>query len=298
MSCKIIQTRLQELLEGKLPAVERREVEAHLGDCAECASLITLLRLDVPADRTPDLTASVLSRTSGSACGRAEEILCERIDGTLEGLDSELLTGHLDDCEGCTGLATALRRLGEELPAMAEIQPGPGFVEAVLAATLPQPSRWSALAARWARGWADLVARPRIAWEAGYLGSMALWLVFSVFGAPFEASSVPLPAADAPVKIVDGLTSRVTTFGQRTWEVTGGRGLATWNGLHDDLYERFQRSEASRIDLRRNGANLKDALLDFDLKESGRAWSGLTGDARTVLKQFAGDAPAADTATE
>ena len=100
MSCEAIQNRLQELLEGRLDAAVRREIEGHLVGCVECATVIDLLRMD--RQQAPDLTASVLERTSGSACKRAHELLCDAVDKTLGGIDAELLALHVDGCAGCT----------------------------------------------------------------------------------------------------------------------------------------------------------------------------------------------------
>jgi anti-sigma factor RsiW len=297
MNCENIQARLQDFLDGKLPADEHREVKAHVDGCDECAALAALMRLDLPAEGAPDLAASVLERTSGSACSQAREILCDFTDGTLEGTDLELLRLHLDACNECTTLATALEGLGRDLPAMARLEPGAGFVEEVLAATLPRPDRWADLVSRWARGWASLIQRPRIAWEAGYVGAAAVWIVVSVFGAPFQAS-VPLPSSEAPAKIVDGVKTHVTQFGRRAWAATGGRGVDTWNGVQGEIHERYRRSEGALDEIRHNSERLKNALFDFDVQESGRAWSELTDDARSAWKRFASDPETTDAATE
>ena len=125
-----------------------------------------------------------------------------------------------------------------------------------------------------------------------------MWIVVSLFGAPFQASSLPLPSAEAPAKIVGGVATHVTTFGRRAWGATGGRGVETWNGFQSDLHERYRRTEDARLDLRRSGTQFRNSLSDFDFEQSGRALTEITGDARSVLKQFASDPDAADTATE
>lgn len=72
-----------------------------------------------------------------------------------------------------SGLETVLG----ELPALAEMDPGPGFTERVLLATSmkPAPEDWRA---RVADAWLALVRRPRFAWEAAYVATVCLVLVF------------------------------------------------------------------------------------------------------------------------
>jgi hypothetical protein len=64
-----------------------------------------------------------------------------------------------------------------ELPALAEMDPGPGFTERVLLATSmkPAPEGWRS---RLADAWLALVRRPRFAWEAAYVATVCLVLAF------------------------------------------------------------------------------------------------------------------------
>jgi predicted anti-sigma-YlaC factor YlaD len=293
MSCEAVQARLQDFLDGRLAVAERREIETHLDGCAECAALATLMGPDLLSEGAPDLADAVLERTSGSACDRAHEILCESVDGTLDEIDAELLTLHLDRCGDCAALALALKRLGRDLPEMAELEPAPGFVEGVLAATLPRRSPWAGLAARWARGLSALLARPRIAWEAGYVGTVAFWLVASVLGAPFQAST-PLPSAESSTKIVEDVTSRVATISRRAWDATGGRGQEAWDGLQSDVSRRYHRTEGALDALRHDGQRLKQAALEFDLGRSGQALKAMTRDAHSAWERFASAPEASD----
>jgi predicted anti-sigma-YlaC factor YlaD len=280
VNCEAIQKRLQDLLEGRLDAAARLEVESHLAGCVECATVIDLLRLDLP-EGAPDLTASVLERTTGSACNRAHELLCNAADRTLGGIDAELLNLHLDSCAGCTALATALEMLSLDLPAMAEVQPPVGFTESVLAATTgPVPMRWAAWGERMVRGWAALVQRPRIAWEAGYVGAVAIWLLVSTVGLPFQAAA-PLPLVEDSTQIVDGVKTRVTTLGRRTWN----GGVEAWHGLQAEATTRFSRGEETLGTLRDNGLELKQSAVEA----SSTIWSELTTTARSTWDRLSTD---------
>jgi hypothetical protein len=78
-----------------------------------------------------------------------------------------------------TGVETVLR----DLPMLADMDPGPGFAERVLAATSqkPAPEGWRA---RVSGAWWALVRRPRFAWEAAYVATVC-WVL--VFGNPVGA---------------------------------------------------------------------------------------------------------------
>jgi len=78
-----------------------------------------------------------------------------------------------------TGVETVLR----DLPMLADMDPGPGFAERVLAATSrkPAPQGWRA---RVSGAWWALVRRPRFAWEAAYVATVC-WVL--VFGNPVGA---------------------------------------------------------------------------------------------------------------
>ena len=278
MSCQDLQNRLQDFLDGKLSALERATVEAHLSGCPGCRELVTLMGMASPSAGTPDLTGSVLSQTTGSACDRAHEIVCDYVDGALDSVDDDLLKLHMTDCDDCESLAAALARLHLDLPAMAELQPASSFVGDVLAQTSHKPRRWAELAERLQSGWAALIARPRIAWEAGYVGAIGVWLLFSVMGAPAPAAST--------VVVVDEVRDGIGALGRNAWDETGGRGIEAWLGLQSGFAERYRRTTPVIDELRRDGDRLKQAAMSLDLEESGEALKALTGDARNAWERF------------
>ena len=283
MSCRETQNRLQDWLDGTLSAEAQRSVQAHVDGCSDCREVAALLRMDLAqGGASPDLTAAVLERTSGSACVRAEEILCDHVDDTLQAVDTELLTLHFESCDGCASTASALARLAQILPTMATLEPAGDFVGDVLAATSARPRPWADLGARWARTWAGLLERPRIAWELGYIGGMALWLVVGTFGAPLLAARPPLPSRDASARFVESVQGRVTDFGQKAWSATGGQGLQAWQGFKSGVTDRYQGTAAAREGVRVHSAQLKDAALGLDFEQSGQALRELSKDAQSV----------------
>jgi anti-sigma factor RsiW len=189
MNCRELEGRLEALLDGELNEGERRRYARHLEGCPSCRELAEPLA--VSAAPPDDLVDMVLARTSGSPCSQAERLLCDWLDGEIAGADRELVGGHLDSCDRCRSLAAAMVRLEVELPALVELRPEPGFVDAVLAATLPvrvRLRRW------WAAVWPQWVERPRFASEAAFVATMVLVLVFATPGSPLEA--VPTKALD------------------------------------------------------------------------------------------------------
>ena len=89
MDCRELEDRLEALLDGELDELERRRCARHLEGCPSCRELAEPIAAAVapPAD----LVGAVLARTSGSACGRAESLLCDWLDGELTGADRELM---------------------------------------------------------------------------------------------------------------------------------------------------------------------------------------------------------------
>ena len=144
-----------------------------------------------PRDRkrrfeNPDFTRRILDSTSGSACGRAEDLLGARWDGEIAPMDVELLTAHLEHCVACRQLDVVLDRLQPVMPGMAEREPGPDFTAAVMARTSRRPVRtevqlgWiERTAFRVHGGLMKLWNRPRFALEAAWtvatVASLILW---------------------------------------------------------------------------------------------------------------------------
>lgn len=212
-----------------------------------------------------DLLAGVLARTTGPVCGRAHELL------PAEGLpetDRRLLALHLEGCAECRALAAALAALAEDLPALAEMAPEPGFAEDVLARTsraapaVPALERWArrlagglsgnwaALAGGWRRTSAVWVRRPRFAWEAAFLLTLVLSPVFAAAGAPLQERAVELgrenPVAEAEERLVSAGRSLAESEAAHWLErrIAAGEaavaGAAQWTGA---------RAEAARTDL-------------------------------------------------
>lgn len=221
MDCRELEERLEALLDGALDDVDSRRCARHLEACPSCRELTAPLA--VAAAPPDDLVDAVLARTSGSPCGRAESRLCDWLDGAMASTERRLMAAHLDSCSDCRALAGAMRRLAAELPLLAELEPDPGFVEAVLAATLPvrvRLRRW------WAAVWPQWVHRPRFASEAAFVATMALVLVFATPGSPLGAMptrALALARSDPGAQLEAPVAALEERFAARVKEPLGAR---------------------------------------------------------------------------
>jgi anti-sigma factor RsiW len=230
MNCNDAQKRLDALLNGTLPTRERFGVQAHLNGCDECGQMLILLRLD--GKQAPDLTASILAQTVGDPCEQSRDQLCDLIDLRLESMDRQLMRSHLEHCDDCDTLSNAMLRLKMDLPAMAELE-----VPAKLTASILQATSGSAGAVGWAdrlTGWAEKIwVRPRLAWEAGYLGATLLWFFVSVSGADLQAS---LPrATDGTTQTVQKWTQSAGHLGKWAWDWTGTQSTTAIDTIKSDI---------------------------------------------------------------
>ncbi len=200
--------RLQALLEGDLPARERRSAEEHLAACARCSAELdgwsvlfedlstlgahrprsgfaerVMAEVRVP-ERLP-LAARVRARLATVlATSRPEHIAADRLQDFAEGLlparQMARIEAHVDTCAACTSELHAWRSLADRLAGLERYAPHEGFAEQVMSAVrvpapvvAAAPARASVPAWRQALRWGRrLVPRTRRAWAA--LSGMAV----------------------------------------------------------------------------------------------------------------------------
>jgi anti-sigma factor RsiW len=215
MNCESLLDHATGFLDGSLARPDRKAVVRHLAGCADCRGLFAALAAAPSED--PVLAGAILARTTGGVCDSARSRLCARVDGDLEPFDADLVDGHLRHCPDCAGLARALRVSAEELSRCAAIDPGPGFVEAILARTSGRP-RPVPLAERWAAAVSRLLDRPRIAIEGAFAAMALVGMPAMVFQAPLADGSV---AAVAHVRgAVNEIEASVVVGTRAAWAMT------------------------------------------------------------------------------
>ena len=246
MDCSEFERKLDLLVGGGLGHAEEQEAHAHRMQCARCRELLELARgeLDIlPTDQQEDLAGAILNQTSGSACNRAEDLLCGYIDGALEGPEQELLALHLDHCRTCSLLCDELQSLRIDLAGMAEIEPDEQFVDDVLAATIYRPSLRTELNERVTGWWSRQIRRPRFAVELAYTGAVVLMLLVGALRAPlrdFSPEAIDIARANPLHAIVElrqegrKAPEIISDLGREAWSHTGAplasksKGLWSW----------------------------------------------------------------------
>jgi anti-sigma factor RsiW len=246
MDCRGFEDRIDAFVVGLLPSEEQEAAAKHLNECVQCRALLSIVRgeSDMLAPELSDgLALSILRRTSGPVCRGAERRLCDWVDGNLGADDREIIALHVAHCSDCSALAATLTELKEALPDMATLEPDIHFTADVLQATVGWRSH-----ARGAQGfvrlrewWSRLIYRPRIAWEAAYVGAL---LIMLALGNP----ALLLQHAPRTVAVPEVLIQSGDQILQKTTAA---------------LAERQEAAQRSLSSLRLRGENLLDAAADF-----------------------------------
>jgi len=283
--------------------MDSRDWEKRWDDLLEgCSAAAT------PAD-APDLTAAVLARTSGSACGRAGGLLAAFADGAPDLGDAQLLHAHLDRCPACRALAATLAWLAPELRGMAEVAPDPAFLADVLAATARLRASAAARARRQARfagrleavtrpvdaWWRRQLERPRFALEFAYVATMILLALCAtplspLRSAPQKALAVveasPTGVATVSAWVWKALPASVADVGRSVWDVTGGQVTGAVSTTADRLAARGRRTAPLRAELARHLGDTGRALVQFDFVQAAGHWDQTRADLTALWRAW------------
>ncbi len=231
MHCAAFMHQLDAFVAGELVTVASTAMQRHASQCPRCASVLEVMQSSGAESKTDADTeafvASLLQRTTGSACARAQSQLPDRIDGVLAVDDATLVDAHMRHCKGCAALAAVLGALRRDLPALALVDPGAEFTIAVLEATRTRPRAGHSVGERLVAAWRLLAARPRLAWE---FATAACFLLILLCGLPFSPLR-PLPQqALSMIQVGGGLPAAVhrlepvvNDYAAGVWAGTGGR---------------------------------------------------------------------------
>lgn len=307
MNCERFEARLDDYLDGRLSDIERRAADEHLAQCDACTALLRTLGdmlANLPATTTPGpqpdalLTSAIVERTSGSPCERAQGFLVELVDGALGSEDTSLVRSHLEHCTRCAALHGALQWLGHELPAMAEIDPGPAFTRGVVASTAGRPAArpqrgpaWREAAAEW---WVRMVARPRFAWEAAYVALLVLVVLFGTSVSPFRgvpSRALAIVQLD-PRSAVRAVYEGVDTAGRHAWDASAGRIARGAREQAGTVADRHPGMHESYGNLQLHWGELQQSTGDRNFASASLALGAMGHDLRALWSALTGSPPA------
>ncbi len=277
MDCRTFESLLADFEGGRVTPADRELVENHLAACIACRCLLEIARGNLelmPTDRRQDLMRSILARTSGSACHRAEELLCDFADGALEGGDAALISEHVGHCRDCSALLAGLVELREVLPQLAELQPDEHFTDAVMRATAGrQPRLRPGAGTRLMDWWDRTLRRPRFSLEAAYVGT----LVVAIFlGNPFPAvRALSVRTVEAASQLMlPGIARRDPPF------------LQSVKALTVDVSNREQEIRAHLERVRQRGESAVTASVDYQMQNLQSFWNKGKQSGRDFWKRY------------
>jgi anti-sigma factor RsiW len=309
VNCERFEALLDDYLDGRLSEVEQRAAAAHEAACARCAALGASLRgtlaalgpdLAAPAGGVPDLAAEILARTSGAACGRAQLLLPEFVDALLAPAEAELVRGHVEHCPRCAALQQALVWLQGELPRLANVDPPVDFTAAIVAATAGLASRRAAPTRAWNDWLQRLLARPRFAWEAAYVATVVLALIFGssispLRHVPSRALAIiqvdPVPAATGAASQLRDLHGSIGDAGSKVWDGTAGRVADAGRQASGEVAERHPGMREAWANLRQHGGEARHNLGGGNFASAGLSFNAMAADVRALWRAWRTPAP-------
>lgn len=318
MDCDLFHDRLDALLDGALPPLDEAAAEAHRTTCARCHELYRLMRGDEPLSSgthatvavPSGLAASILASTSGAPCALARARLGDLVDQAGDDLtepvggssgrakDSDddvglaLVQAHVRDCRDCAELSRTLVLLRNELPTFAELVPDASLVQHVLSRTIPTPVAGASVWERLQDAGRQCLSRPRIAWEAGYVATLVVWLFFGASWSPLRATPaqaltlIQQGASDtrsASAGAIAALNRRVSRLSERALgderAPDGGRFL-------DRLSAHSRAAVAAAPDVVAHWQRFTAAVLNRDVFGGVDALRSLSRDAGAMLRRL------------
>ena len=308
MDCLHFTNRIEALVDGAMPEDERLRAAAHAAGCPDCRALLASMQeAFAPEIAAPgDLTEAILAQTSGPACGRAQSLVGDLIDGALDSADQDLCDAHLRHCPTCTAILTALVRLAEDLPSFAALPPDPPLVDDILVLTRPGRPWWTVFRERTRKTGLRLLARPRIAWEAGYVAAMLVWLICGASWSPLRGTALEAQALversasgaqAAGARSVAALDRTVAALRGETVRVAAG-GASEVSGWLSGLSSWRRRAVSAAPELDRHWRQFLQAVRDRDLFGGVDALHSIGRDAGAMLAELLFPPLSSSTTTE
>jgi len=183
MNCRKFESQMELFLAEKLPTASMQECRMHLESCLACRELAHLAArepIQIEPAETEEFVQAVLDKTSGKSCTQSHELLPDYAHGALSAASSELIRQHLENCHSCRQIHQTLKELKEELPGLAQMYPGSGFILECMRAFRQEQNQRSQSWIRPGTMWGRLLARPRLAWESAYVLTLLLFVLLKL----------------------------------------------------------------------------------------------------------------------
>ena len=198
MDCLHFSDRIEALVDGAMPEDEQLRAAAHAAGCPDCRALLASMQGQRPAagrgSRQPDRGDPHAHERFRDA-DRRGPFWPTRRGGTLDRLDRELLDTHVRHCPGCATLATSAGAAGRGPSGVCRSAAGS---EPRGRRARPHPTSATAVDSHSGTGCGKrglrLLTRPRVAWEAGYVAALAVWLICGASWSPLRATAVEAQA--------------------------------------------------------------------------------------------------------
>jgi len=290
LTCRWLEDRLEQYIDGTLSAEDRATAAAHVTSCPRCRDLTALAggELDLtlqPPGGDDALTASILRSTSGDACDTALSRLCDQLDATIDAAGDELVGMHVQHCAGCREMARALTMLSETLPQMAEIRPDPDFVADVMRATARPATGLAGLLGSLRERVAALLVRPRFPMEAAYAGMIAIWLLAGTSISPLRG--MPERALELarlnPIQMVEDVVEPASV-GRKVWDSTGEPVLARARAVEPLWKTRLRDAVSASRSFGADFVGMFGAALSGDLDSGATYLKRMGTDIKSIWK--------------
>ena len=203
-------------------------------------------------------------------------------------------TGNRRDWLGFgAGARAGLPRLRDDLPTFAELAQDASLVQHVLSRTIPAPVRGASVWERLRGAGRQCLAGPRIAWEAGYVATLVVWLFFGASWSPLRATPaqaltlIQQGASDtqsAGVGAMAALNRGVSLLSERA--LGDERAPDDALGFLDGLSAYSRETVAAAPDLDEHWQRFTAAVLDRDLFGGVDALRSLSRDAGAMLRRL------------
>lgn len=288
MSCRAWLDMLADHLEGRLTPASRMAFQQHADACGRCAGLLAAMQDgEGLAEAAPDVTAVVLARTSGPACGVVERTLAARQVAHRDMAHHAMVRRHLEHCPRCRALAAVLDWAVPLLPAMAEVTPGRAFTTDVIRATSRVPGR-KALRVRLGEWWERVVSVPLFELQAAYVGAALLVVVGVSPLAPIRGVATLLSAAGRQVGqaalYAEAASAQIGEYRNAVWSASGGRILQPVKAAIEEASLRY-RTTATAADALCSGAGrFANAVRQGDLLSASAHVRGIRNDIESLWK--------------